>query len=221
MTEDQASFGLTSESLSQTHRESSDILSRSSVPSDFSYKHDAKHSSTIVVARLAEATGDVEFLSKLEDAVTLKNAGKSAHSFANEPTIDDPASAHHSISLRVLRPFFFGLHNQRRLESVHNRLLQMLQKPSEDFSAKISVPVLVAALTDDIRRNFRKSLAMHLFGWPEISSLRMRLSLADFVWVSIHSRVPWSMEDTDVVLVRNSRLLMLGELSVEKSLKGF
>ncbi|TEB30888.1 hypothetical protein FA13DRAFT_1754967 [Coprinellus micaceus] len=110
----------------------------SSVPSDFSYKHDAKHSSTIVIARLAEATDDGEFLSKLEEA--------------------------------------------RRLDSIHDRLLQILQRSSDDFSAKISLPALGTPLTDDIRCNFRKSLAMHLFGWPEISSLRMRLSLADFVW---------------------------------------
>jgi hypothetical protein len=77
------SSGLTSELLPQAYSETSDILSRSSVPSDFSYKHDAKHSSTIVIARLAEATDDGEFLSKLEEAVTLKNAGESLHSFAN------------------------------------------------------------------------------------------------------------------------------------------
>lgn len=47
----------------------------SSIPSDFSYKHDAKHSSTIVVARLAEAISDDEFLGNLEDAITPKDSG--------------------------------------------------------------------------------------------------------------------------------------------------
>ncbi|KAF5339838.1 hypothetical protein D9611_009127 [Ephemerocybe angulata] len=136
----------------------------SSVPSDFSYKHDAKHSSTIVAARLAEPIDDSEFLRRLEATLSLK------------------CSVRRSISLNELRPIFFGLHNQRRLESVHDRLLGVLQKATEDYSLSVTVPVLEVPMTDEIRDSFRESLTLHLFGWAETSSLRMRLALADFMW---------------------------------------
>jgi len=34
-----------------------------------------------------------------------------------------------------------------------------------------------------MKENFRFSVSTHLFGWDELLRLRMRLSLADFVWV--------------------------------------
>jgi hypothetical protein len=38
--------------------------------------------------------------------------------------------------------------------------------------------------TTEMREAFRLSLSAHLFGWDEVLRLRMRLSMADFAWVS-------------------------------------
>ena len=43
-----------------------------------------------------------------------------------------------------------------------------------------------AAESEDtkVKQGFRKSMSKHLFGWDAIASWRVKLGLADYVWVS-------------------------------------
>ncbi len=55
---------------------------------------------------------------------------------------------------------------------------------NEDHSLGIIVPSWPSKeITDEMKEQFRVSLTTHLFGWDELLSLRLRLSLADFTWV--------------------------------------
>lgn len=69
------------------------------------------------------------------------------------------------------------------MERLRPELLRILQTPSDDYSTKIVVPRLTVPISAELRESFRTSLVTHLFGWPEITLLRTRLSLADFIWV--------------------------------------
>ncbi|KAF8884432.1 putative zinc-finger of transcription factor IIIC complex-domain-containing protein, partial [Gymnopilus junonius] len=142
-------------------------------PSDFSYKHDAKHSSMLVVAQMWEDEDDERVLRRLGEVL---GSAKTALAFS---------------PLHVLRPFFFHLRNPTKLDHLLTKFLQIITPPdqdqgegqAEDHSTRISVPSLTGAVLDDeIRGKFRDSLATHLFGWDELLRLRMRLSLGDFAW---------------------------------------
>lgn len=67
------------------------------------------------------------------------------------------------------------------------RILEILKPQSDDHSVRVTVPSWMS-LTPEMRGDFRKSLTRHLFGWDVLLSLRMRLSLADFAWVSSSCR---------------------------------
>ncbi|KAF8192909.1 hypothetical protein BJ912DRAFT_961343 [Pholiota molesta] len=115
----------------------------SSRPSDFSYKHDAKQSSTLVVAQMWE-TDDTDILHNLD--TLLMNVKTSSR----------------LSPLHMLRPFFLHLRNPAKLDLLHAQFLEALQPKST--------------------LRFRDALTTHLFGWDNLLSLRMRLSLADFAW---------------------------------------
>lgn len=66
--------------------------------------------------------------------------------------------------------------------------MEILQPQMHDHSVDINVPLWAGALTPDVRRDFKRSLARHLFGWDVLLSLRMRLSMADFAWVCVSLR---------------------------------
>ncbi|KAJ7097604.1 putative zinc-finger of transcription factor IIIC complex-domain-containing protein [Mycena epipterygia] len=132
-------------------------------PADFSYKHDAKHNSIFLVARLWDDTDDEALLQDLSDL--LQNC-RSAAGFS-------PA--------HLLRPFFFKLHPQK-LNELHSRILKVLKPQIIDHSTNISIAPWTGELTPELRKEFRTSLVRHLYGWDVMLSLRMRLSLADFVW---------------------------------------
>jgi general transcription factor 3C polypeptide 4 len=86
--------------------------------------------------------------------------------------------------LQILRSTFFRLRVKSTLNRVHARVLEVLRTPSEDHSFAIVLPNWSQEmLIPELRAEFRASLASHLFGWDILLSLRMRLSLADFVWV--------------------------------------
>ncbi|KAF9479133.1 hypothetical protein BDN70DRAFT_709576 [Pholiota conissans] len=136
----------------------------SSRPSDFSYKHDAKHSSTLVVAQMWEADGD-DILLNLNTLLTNVKASS------------------RSSPLHLLRPFFLHLRNPITLDLLHSSLLETLQASSMiDHSTRIKLPLFDGTLDQDTRSKFRAALSTHLFGWDNLLSLRMRLSLADFAW---------------------------------------
>ncbi|EDR10144.1 uncharacterized protein LACBIDRAFT_318182 [Laccaria bicolor S238N-H82] len=133
-------------------------------PSDFSYKHDAKHSSMLIAAQMWEDD---------EDDVLLRG-------LAN--TLNGVRTAIGSEPLHVLRPYLFHLRNQRKLASLHPHFLEILKPTFADHSVDIHIPQCTGEMTPELRRDFRTSLSRHLFGWDVLLSLRMRLSLADFAW---------------------------------------
>lgn len=89
--------------------------------------------------------------------------------------------------LSLLRPFLFRLRDQKKLRMLLPRILEILPPQFYDHSVRVTVPSWTS-LTSEMRRDFRKSLTRHLFGWDVLLSLRMRLSLADFAWVSSSCR---------------------------------
>ncbi|RDB16625.1 hypothetical protein Hypma_002848 [Hypsizygus marmoreus] len=138
-------------------------IQEASRPSDFSYKHDAKHSSTLIVARTWDDENDEALLHDLAEV------------------LDGVKTAAGLAPLYLLRPFFFRLRDKMKLDQLHSRFLQILKPQSADHSVHVAVPSW-PILTPEIRAAFRTSLAQHLFGWDVLLSLRMRLSLADFAW---------------------------------------
>ncbi|KAJ3511250.1 hypothetical protein NLJ89_g4210 [Agrocybe chaxingu] len=145
-------------------------------PSDFSYKHDAKHNEMLVVARVCEeAISDDQLLSNLS---TLLNTAKTSSAIS---------------PLNLLRPTLLHLRNPVLVQRVHTRLLELLRPPSNPLGSgsDSSNPVLPTfegadeltfTLMEEMREEFKIALRTHLFGWDELLRLRMRLSLADFAW---------------------------------------
>ncbi|KAF8066594.1 transcription factor IIIC subunit delta N-term-domain-containing protein [Lyophyllum atratum] len=138
-------------------------IQEASRPSDFSYKHEAKHNSTLLVSRLWDDDNDDAFMHELEEVV---NGAKTAAGVA---------------PLYLLRPFFFRLRDRAKLSALHARILEILKTPADDHSVHVLVPSW-SGVTPELRSVFRTSLAQHLFGWDVLLSLRMRLSMADFAW---------------------------------------
>ena len=66
---------------------------------------------------------------------------------------------------------------------LHSQVLEAINLEFPDHSAFVTVPTW-GSLTPETRSQFRASLARNLFGWDVLLSLRMRLSVADFAWVS-------------------------------------
>ena len=108
-------------------------------------------------------------------------------------------------SLDMLRPILFSMRNGKRLDLMHEKALEVLRRgltDSDDMKLDIE-PGLerstwkgkARANTFDndeknIREGFRKSISKHLFGWDAVTTWRVKLGLADYIWVS-GRQVPW------------------------------
>ncbi|PPQ88838.1 hypothetical protein CVT25_010267, partial [Psilocybe cyanescens] len=137
-------------------------------PSDFSYKHDAKHSSTLIVARMWE---DEDEALLLQNLANLLNTVEASSGYS---------------PLHLLRPYLIHLRDPAKLDALHAKFLEILvAQPSsvEDYSKTINIPSREEGFVDDnVRSQFRYAVSTNLFGWDDLLSLRMRLSLADFAW---------------------------------------
>ncbi|KAK7052111.1 putative zinc-finger of transcription factor IIIC complex-domain-containing protein [Favolaschia claudopus] len=127
------------------------------------YKHDSKHNSIFLVARLWDDTNDEGLLQNLSDI--LQNC-RCSSGFS-------PA--------HLLRPIFYNLH-PKKLNQLLPRVLNILAPDIVDHSTNINIEPWTGELTPEMRKEFRDSLARHLYGFDVMLSLRMRLSLADFAW---------------------------------------
>ncbi|CAK5274150.1 unnamed protein product [Mycena citricolor] len=134
-------------------------------PGDYSYKHDAKHQSFFVVAKLWDDDGDSDdaLTTQLSELLYSCRVGQGL----------SPAS--------LLRPIFFDL-TKRRLERLHSRLLDIIKPNFSDHSSGISIQAWDGELGPVVREEFKQSLKRHLFGWNDLLSLRLRLAVGDFVW---------------------------------------
>ncbi|KAG6807456.1 hypothetical protein H0H93_001567, partial [Arthromyces matolae] len=83
--------------------------------------------------------------------------------------------------LHLLRPFFFRLREKAKLQRLYTQILEILKPQIDDHSIRVEVPAW-PSMTPEFRHDFRDSLVKHLFGWDVLFSLRLRLSMADFVW---------------------------------------
>ena len=159
---------------------------RTANPSDFSYKHDAKHSSMLIVAQMWEDDTDDLLLEGLANMLNGVRTGipiTASACLINSLVTQSTAAG--SEPLHVLRPYLFHLRDQRKLAPLHPRFLEILKPTIADHSVDIYIPQYTGEMTPEVRRDFRTSLSRHLFGWDVLLSLRMRLSLADFAWVGL------------------------------------
>ncbi|KAI0794108.1 transcription factor IIIC subunit delta N-term-domain-containing protein [Fomes fomentarius] len=134
-------------------------------PTDFSYKHDAKHVSTLVVARLWDEEEDEHVLSELAECVGRTKCGSG----------ETPTS--------VLRPILLHLGDPNRLSRLQTRILDVLrQVPDNGANAAVVIPSYSdpGAWTGAVSRELRRSLTAHLLGWDSIQSQRIRYAVAAF-----------------------------------------
>lgn len=138
-------------------------IQEASHPSDFSYKHDAKHNSMFMTVKAWDDTDNDALIQELSEVL---NHTKASAGFA---------------PLYLLRPFLFRLRDKKVLSVLHSRVLDTIKPESPDHSTSVTVPSWTS-LTPETRSQFRTSMTRNLFGWDVLLSLRMRLSLADFAW---------------------------------------
>ncbi|KAG6827225.1 hypothetical protein H0H92_012724 [Tricholoma furcatifolium] len=160
-------------------------LQEASRPADFSYKHDAKHSSTFLVSTVWNGSDDDALVDDLKSVLNGAKTGTLVTGLLIGYELIVPTAAGLA-PLYVLRPFFFQLRERAKLNALYRRILEILQPQNDDHSVLINLPVW-KDMTPDFRQTFRRSLVQHLFGWDVLLSLRMRLSMADFVWKYIGS----------------------------------
>ncbi|OAX44098.1 hypothetical protein K503DRAFT_706991 [Rhizopogon vinicolor AM-OR11-026] len=132
-------------------------------PADFSYKHEAKHECMLITAPFWQ----------LDDETVLRTA---SDAFAEISCASASAPVHH------LRALMLYLRNNARFTALCPRILEILSQVPPDQTTSIVLPPWTQGSTDDLRLQLRKSLTTHLFGWPNLLSLRMRLSIADMCW---------------------------------------
>lgn len=156
---------------------------RSLRPSDFSYKHEARHECTLVTAPFW--TLDVDIILKLaQETLAQFDCGNYALDVPSELTfILTSRAATRMTPLHHLRSLLLHLCDAERFAEICPRLLEVLDQSPQDESTAVSVPPSSQGVGEDLQRRLRESLATHLFGWNGLFSLRVRLSVADMCWV--------------------------------------
>ncbi|KAJ8481058.1 hypothetical protein ONZ45_g15439 [Pleurotus djamor] len=134
-------------------------------PSDFSYKHEAKHNCMLITAQLLDDGHNDDTL--LRDLQTVFTSTQVSHGL----------SPH-----KVLRPVYHRLQRPEVVDRLHNHLLQLITpEPHSEALEPLGVSS-TDGLSDRFRRSFRQSLKEHLFGLESVQSYRVRLALADYIW---------------------------------------
>ncbi|KAF8835955.1 hypothetical protein BDN67DRAFT_912054 [Paxillus ammoniavirescens] len=132
-------------------------------PSDFSYKHEARHECMLLAAPFWP----------LDDATILRAA---------QETLVQFHCATRSAPLHRLRPLLLHLCNTGHFAKLCPHLLEVLNQIPQDDSTAVVVPAWSQGLGAELQLQLRRSFATHLFGWDGLLSLRMRLSIADMCW---------------------------------------
>ena len=145
----------------------------------------------LVVARLRDGYTDDEFLRLLTDKVLKCKTGIYSDEESLYFLIHTSFAASGLAPLSVLRPVLFHMRSRPILDRLHAEFIRIFSLQESDSTVELDnidltawTPQRISPLSSDTRREFRKSLTMHLFGWDVLMSLRMRLSLADYGWVS-------------------------------------
>lgn len=181
-------------------------IHESARPSDFSYKHDAKHNSMIVAAQLWDPQAVNDAQSEVRGQLRALDGLRSL--------LSNPQACHGDAPIHKLRPYLLQLGTPQQLAVNHAQLIDIigtqsiqetctidLENTKLSFASvtdaeQLSIPDEAATLIDFtsaqagasqtsfacVRSAFRQSLKQHLFGCDETLSMRLRLSLADFAW---------------------------------------
>ncbi|KAL5531750.1 hypothetical protein ACEPAG_4627 [Sanghuangporus baumii] len=134
-------------------------------PTDFSYKHEAKHNSMLVVARLWQNPKEHDFLLSY-----LSRAFERPRSILGHA----PSS--------ILRPILLHLCQRKTFDVVWTRVLPLLAPGLDDAKYANGLPRWSRGLDEEIKRAIRRNLAIELYGWDAFHSLRLRLAVADYCW---------------------------------------
>ncbi|KAK2463968.1 hypothetical protein APHAL10511_004019 [Amanita phalloides] len=149
-------------------------------PGDFSYKHDAKQKSVLVVANLwdHEIAKDV-LLRDLESAIGQGNA------MSGRAPLD------------ILRPILLSMRDGKKLDVMHEKVLKLLGRGIADSDyammhgnsqlsqsrwkgkGRADAPIDYEM---NVKESFGKSVSSHLFSWDAAMIWRIKLGLADYVW---------------------------------------
>jgi general transcription factor 3C polypeptide 4 len=152
------------------------------MPSDFSYKHEATHNSTLVVTRIHAEDNDNAILEMLTDIISTTKACMSfvlpQRCSANIATAD-PMTA----PIHILRPILFRLVQGGVLTRLRSRLLQTLQNSAADDALGFVAPHLLFDPSTSPYAPFRESIVRQLFQNGALLRLRLKLAIADFCWV--------------------------------------
>lgn len=140
-----------------------------SMSSDFSYKHEARHSSTLVVTKMHPEGGDNVILKMLTEAVSTAKAFSGA-----APT-------------HILRPLLFRLGQDGVLTRLHSRLLRVLNSPVADDYLELTISPQLDDSSGAVYREFSESVTRRLFGSDTLLQLRLMLAIANFCWESSSS----------------------------------
>lgn len=131
-------------------------------PADFSYKHDAKHVSMLVVAHLQEEPGDDELVGYIQHRI------RSSKAYTGQTPV------------ALLRPDFLHLRESKKLSRILPDIIRVLDSTSPGDVVQFEVADYEGELSADIRNEFMKSLSTHLFGWDSLFRQRALLVLGEF-----------------------------------------
>ncbi|KAH9962694.1 putative zinc-finger of transcription factor IIIC complex-domain-containing protein [Russula dissimulans] len=134
--------------------------------SDFSYKHEARHNSTLIVAKIHAEDSDEAVLEMLTDVITTTKAS--------------PGTA----PIHTLRPILFRLVQGGALTRLHSRILQALRSPAADNPLEVTIQPLLLVSSASPYESFRKSVVHQMFGRDALLRLRLKLAITDFCWKS-------------------------------------
>ncbi|KAI6010591.1 transcription factor IIIC subunit delta N-term-domain-containing protein [Pisolithus marmoratus] len=139
-------------------------------PTDFSYKHEAKHACVLLVTPFWSA--DDEWMVKtIEEMMDWSKSGSGVRSAARV------------VPAHLLRGIFLHLADTTRFERLCRALLNLLEHDiQEDPSTTVIIPEWTRPYSEEIKIRLRKSFATHFFGWDSLLSIRMKLALADECW---------------------------------------
>jgi len=153
------------------------------MPSDFSYKHEATHNSTLVVTRIYAEDNDNAIMEMLTDVISTT---KECMSFvlpqgcsANNIATADPMT----VPIHILRPILFRLVQGGVLTRLHSRLLQTLRNSAADNALGFAMPHLLFDPSTSPYASFRESIVRQLFQNGALLRLRLKLAITDFCWV--------------------------------------
>jgi hypothetical protein len=151
--------------------------------SDFSYKHDARQCSTLVVTKIHAEDSDDAVLKMLTDVISTAKACKSfsyhVHAPANSIATIVPGTA----PINTLRPILFRLVHDGVLPRIHTQLLQALQGTAAEDSLEFLIPHLCLDSSTSPYTSFCESIVRQLFGNDNLLRLRLKLAITDFCWV--------------------------------------